>query len=497
MEVPSNLITSAVINPHNEFQLITVSLNGYIMVWDFLDAVLLQTIDIGQPIYHVCAHEKFNNSIFVAAAHRVSNSKPGAFFFPSMGTFILIRQVDDNAAVLQVSLKPSSLTAQSQIQKSSDISSIGKTRTTAGLAFSPSGAWLVAIAGHGAYVAATSSLISGFTKYVSPERMTCLAFHPSDDLFATGDDKGNIRLWYCLAKGMTGAVGVEKKAQTTTLHWHAHAVSSIAFTPNGAYLLSGGEESVLVIWQLHTGKKEFVPRVGAPIETVAVSKVGDNEEEYLLGLADATYVFVGAGSLKISRSYSRIKLGLSFVAHPGEINLTVFEDPSTSYNSSHVNAPLAVHTLTSTLMLPSSHPSSLQTYSPSSSKLVSELEVSSSNRISRRDEKPIEPSRVEISVISPSGEWMATIDSRQGDDTFRGEIYLKIWCWDRKTGYWILNTRIDRPHGLHKVTAVAFGPPIKGRFPLSLVTTGGDGYIKTWIIRRTKRKSGGSEGLCS
>jgi NET1-associated nuclear protein 1 (U3 small nucleolar RNA-associated protein 17) len=167
----------------------------------------------------------------------------------------------------------------------------------------------VAVAGHKAYVAPTSSFKTGFTKFVSPEALTCLAFHPSEDYFATGDDKGNIRLWYCLNEQVTAhAVGVEKRAQTTTLHWHAHAVSSIAFTPNGAYLLSGGEESVLVVWQLHTGKKEFVPRVGASINAIAVAK-GGQSEEYLLGLADATFAFVSAATLKISRSYSRIKLG--------------------------------------------------------------------------------------------------------------------------------------------------------------------------------------------
>jgi NET1-associated nuclear protein 1 (U3 small nucleolar RNA-associated protein 17) len=139
-----------------------------------------------------------------------------------------------------------------------------------------------------------------------------LAFHPSEDYFATGDDKGNIRLWYCLNEQVAAtAVGVEKRAQTTTLHWHAHAVASITFTPNGAYLLSGGAESVLVIWQLHTGKKEFVPRVGAPITTISIV-AGRQSEEYLLSLADATFTFVSAATLKISRSYARIKLGTRF-----------------------------------------------------------------------------------------------------------------------------------------------------------------------------------------
>jgi NET1-associated nuclear protein 1 (U3 small nucleolar RNA-associated protein 17) len=216
-----------------------------------------------------------------------------------------------------VSLKPADAASQSTVQKSSEITPIGKIRLPTGLAFSPGGAWLVAVAGHKAYVASTASFKSGFTKYVSPERLTCLAFHPTEDYFATGDEKGNIRLWYCLnEQSPVKPVGVEKKTQTTTLHWHAHAVSSIAFTSNGAYLLSGGEESVLVIWQLHTGKREFLPRIGSPIKTISVSKVAGGEEEYLLGLADSTYIFVGAASLKISRSYSRIKLGMFLANDP-------------------------------------------------------------------------------------------------------------------------------------------------------------------------------------
>lgn len=208
---------------------------------------------------------------------------------------------------MRVSLKPRA--TGYKIQASSEITAIGKTRAVVGLSFSPSGSWLVAVAGHKAYVAPTSSFKSGFTKYVSPEALTCLAFHPFEDYFATGDDKGNIRLWYCLNEQIAAAsVGVEKRAQTTTLHWHAHAVASVTFTPNGAYLLSGGEESVLVIWQLHTGKKEFVPRIGAPINTIAVV-AGGQSEEYLLGLADATFTFVSAATLRISRSYTRIKLG--------------------------------------------------------------------------------------------------------------------------------------------------------------------------------------------
>ncbi len=211
---------------------------------------------------------------------------------------------------MRISLLPTPSTAESPIQKSSNTSSFGKTRGPVGLAISSSGTWLVAVAGHTVYCASASNSKAGFTKFVSPERLTCLTFHPKEEYFATGDDKGVVRLWYCLNDNLpSGSVGVERKAQTTALHWHAHAVSSVAFTANGAYLLSGGEEAVLVIWQLHSARKEFIPRVGAPIVGLAVTRHKGGDEEYLLSLADASFVFVRSATLRISRTISRIKLG--------------------------------------------------------------------------------------------------------------------------------------------------------------------------------------------
>ncbi|KAF7307053.1 WD40 repeat-like protein [Mycena indigotica] len=465
LTIPSNLstgvsvnITCAVLNPHNAFQLITGSDHGILAVWDFLEARLVQIIDIGQPIHYICAHQNFKDTVFVSAGGLSKGAKEGG-----------------HAVVLSVSLKPANAASQSTTQKSSNITHVGRTRQPTGLAFSPSGNWLVATAGHKAYVASTTALRAGFTKYVSPERLTCLAFHPSDDYFATGDEKGNIRLWYCLSDQIAAKpFGVEKKTQTTSLHWHAHAVSSIAFTTNGAYLLSGGEESVLVIWQLHSGKREYVPRLGSPIKTISVVKSATREEEYLLGLTDATFAFIGAASLKLSRSYSRIKL-----------------DPSHPATSSRL-IPLSVHTPTSTLILPSSHPSSLQIYSPTSATLVSELEVSPSNRVSRRDEKLIEPCRVEQVTVSPDGTWMASVDRREGDEDTHAESYLKIWSWDRKTGFWILNTRIDRPHGLERVNSLTFSP-VGDHQPQLLATAGADGVVKTWRTHTARRTVDGQE----
>ncbi|KAJ3503453.1 hypothetical protein NLJ89_g8426 [Agrocybe chaxingu] len=452
----SDILTSAVLNPHNVFQLIVGTLSGRILIWDFVNAILLQTVNVGQPIHYICAHDRFKGSVFVAASR--SRKKASSS--------------DTNGIVLQIFIKQSDHTSQAV-----KIVPVGKIRHPTGLSISANGAWLVASAAHKVYVVKTESLEAGFTKYVSPERLTCLTFHPSEEYFATGDEKGVIRIWYCLNDSLAVNVrGVEKRTQTRALHWHAHAVSSLTFSPNGAYLLSGGEESVLVIWQLHTGKKEFVPRVGAPISTICVLRPVNGEEEYLLGLADATYTFINSSSLKIVRSCSRIKIDPAFSQEPA----------STSNLDS---APLAVQPLTSTFILPSSHASSLQIYSPSSSTLISELEVSPSNRVSRREDKPITPSRVEHAVVSASGLWMATTDRREDDAGFRPEVYLKFWAWDKKEENWVLNTRIDRPHGTFKVVDVSFSPIVEGSDLAFLVTTGEDDLIKVWRLWSHKKDS--------
>lgn len=89
---------------------------------------------------------------------------------------------------------------------------------------------------------------------------------------------------------------------------------------------------------------------------------------------------------------------------------------------------------------------------------------------------------------------MATIDGRDGEEAFHGEVYLKIWYWDRKAGSWILNTRIDRPHGLQRVTSVVFSPVVSDHQALQLVTTGDDLNIKVWRPRTRTEKNGDLEG---
>lgn len=291
--------------------MITGSVNGRICIWDFLEGTLLRTIDVSHPIYHISAHENHQDFIFIAvtrptqAKTKKASRKQGEFSRTHFRTSYEFAVDEDTGLVWRVSLRTRG--SGDNPDTPFEILKIGKTRTPTGLGISVSGSWLVATAGHKSYVASLSSDKPRFTKYISPERITCLALHPTEDYFATGDSKGVVRLWYCLDGTPVHAVGVEKRTQTASLHWHAHSVASLAFSTNGAYLLSGGEESVLVAWQLETGKKEFVPRLGAAINTVSVLRGA--QEEYMCCLVDGTFVFITGGSLQVKRSFSRIRLG--------------------------------------------------------------------------------------------------------------------------------------------------------------------------------------------
>lgn len=59
------------INPSNPFQLFSGSIDGILRVWDFVDAQLLATIDVGAPITHLCAHQDIADYVFVAC-HKTS-----------------------------------------------------------------------------------------------------------------------------------------------------------------------------------------------------------------------------------------------------------------------------------------------------------------------------------------------------------------------------------------------------------------------------------------
>lgn len=63
-----------------------------------------------------------------------------------------------------------------------------------------------------------------------------------------------------------------KTPSKAVFHWHTLPVKCIGFSTTGTYFYSGGDESVLVKWQLDNHlEKKFLPRLPSTIAQIRVS----------------------------------------------------------------------------------------------------------------------------------------------------------------------------------------------------------------------------------
>ena len=326
LKQPNNQVTSLFVNPVNGLQVITTSLDGVVRVWDYLEGKVLYSADMGGPI--ACAAIVSSDS----PAYQASQLKESLFVAVNRGSPVsestkATAANPPTSIVFCVSLKRAEIDNPVRL---------GKCKDAVGISVSSDGKSVVVIGRkkiHIAQIQETKKSIVSVAPFISFEGLasttymrnvtfTTVVCHPTASYFATGDTRGSIRLWYILNEeslnnlraasekanaSEKGKANIVPSAAMSVLHWHAHAVSSLAFTPNGAYLLSGGEEAVLVVWQIESRHKEFVPRIGAPIEALNIINGQSGQQEFVVRLKDGTIAFLGAGTLKVVRTIAGVK----------------------------------------------------------------------------------------------------------------------------------------------------------------------------------------------
>ncbi|GAA5880376.1 hypothetical protein JCM3774_006741 [Rhodotorula dairenensis] len=538
-------VTAVLLSPSNPRQLVVGASDGRLRIWDYVDGTLLRTLELGAAVVHATASSNLPDQVFVALASapievpsttagsgkgKAASSASAAAGEDVLAGVYVVSLRAARSAVLGAAAAPTASSSSSNAAVAAPASPstpvpparrvrLAVPRQVRALALSPSGSTLASLTPTHVHLCQTAQLHRGFTKSVEApagesvrgggagggggDRMTTIAFHPNENVFATGNEKGQIRIWYNVlprpASSETPDVDNmdndnDDEPTTSVLHWHAHAVSSLAFTPNGAYLLSGGREAVLVLWQLHSGHQEYVPRLGAEIETLTVlesSAADGGEQQVAARLRDGSTVFVGSQRLKVVKTIAGLKSDLSSSASSNRAGV-----PTMAQRGPDLPVPLAVDPATSALVLPSGHPSSLQFYSPSSDAQLLELEISPPNRVASANGQ-VEPTRVERVAFSQpetgtgarKGEyWMATVDS-WSKEGFASVRQLKFWRKREGQHGFILSTRIDRPHDA-PITSIAFSPSTVS--PL-LLTTSTDGQIKVWGPSSSSSSSSSSE----
>ncbi|KRZ93290.1 WD repeat-containing protein 75 [Trichinella sp. T8] len=100
--------------------------------------------------------------------------------------------------------------------------------------------------------------------------------HPTEPILATGSSNGEISVWYRI---------FQHQLCCTTCHWHPYVISHLVI--RGNLLLSGGQEQVLVKWDLRdlNGRngKSFCARLHGAVKWITISP---NSEMYAVCLDD-------------------------------------------------------------------------------------------------------------------------------------------------------------------------------------------------------------------
>lgn len=335
---------------------------------------------------------------------------------------------------------------------------------------------------------------------------------------AVGNIEGQIHLYSNLTALFANTPDAARIPPPQILHWHRDSVSALKFSNDGNYLISGGKETVLVLWQLETGKQQFLPHLTAEVERIVVAP---NGTQYALQMGDNSIMVISTTELKPIANFAGLQLPIRVESADDYITLpktTAVIDPSSPN-----------HLL---LTVPASQPKTfadittrpfLQTFDIRTSRHVSRQALTRNNvtDFSLGPEKTvIDPPDVNLLALSADGKWMASVDEwippatdlshtvgrttgeeRDVHDLLeakqqqerRREVYLKFWRWDADQELWTLSTRADAPHarsagadagsGAGRVLALK-ADSSSGCF----ATLGEDGVVKFWRMRTRMRQ---------
>ena len=399
------------------------------------------------------------------------------------------------------------------------------------------------------------------------KHVTALAFDVNDGSVAAGDATGRILLWHGFAnacapsRGETTAAEPDKDAPDapdapnavanavanagrradgddlpcSTFHWHAQSVGCLQFTRDGAYLLSGGKEAVLVLWQLETGKKSYLPRLGAEITHLCCFP--EDPARVAAAHADNAVRVVSLAALAVESVARGVRPAPLTRSNPAFL-----KENARAIVAGHVArtqpAPCVVLDPRSKLVALAASGASLQLFDAARDAHVADLAVAPRNLVSGDggSEEPMEP-YVSHAAFSPDGSILVTVDRRSerptprlefGEEPIDGETIdadaerapeetLRIWTRDealvrdemgpvaeprrdaandarelarddtRQSLGFTCVCVCDAPHANAVSSVSVRGSALDKRYRAMACTTSADGEAKMWVPAATAR----------
>ena len=286
----------------------------------------------------------------------------------------------------------------------------------------------------------------------------------------------------------------------------------------GNYVISGGLENTLVLWQLETGQKQFLPHLGSPVESIVVSPTGSS---YSVRLADNSAMILSTSELKPTFSTTGIQIPSKLTSpKPTGVGLPARPSVSVPEGTTTVRIPACTSSGHLLLAVPPSVSSRQIAHTARNASYLQTFDVGGCSQISRQaltrtkittlnmgpESNIIEEPSVTHIQLSHDGQWFATVDvwmppkrdlARFAFDQervieeqiFRQEIYLKFWLWNDDSKVWELVSRIDNPHASQNGNSYERGRVLElvsNPIAVGFATVGQDGIVKSWrpAIRR-------------
>ncbi|EPE24658.1 WD40 repeat-like protein [Glarea lozoyensis ATCC 20868] len=303
------------------------------------------------------------------------------------------------------------------------------------------------------------------------------------------------------------------------MHWHRQAVNAVKWSRDGNYIISGGNETVLVIWQLDTGSHQYLPHLSSTIQQIVVSPTGSS---YAVQLADNSAMILSTAELTPTTNIAGIQA--STIAGTQSLESEVERIGEEQWPSRLIQrTPALINpNFPSKLLLAVGQTQEIDPVNPlvTGSPYLQTFDLGTGHNASRQalsrsnvtiinsapSAHKISEPRVTHMKISHDGKWLATVDewtppardlthlaldknNAEEERLSRREIYLKFWEWSDEDNSWQLVSRIDAPHTLSqnsthpgRVLDLAVDPNSS-----KFVTVGEDEIVCTWSTRTRKR----------
>ncbi|KAG9256022.1 uncharacterized protein F5Z01DRAFT_533253 [Emericellopsis atlantica] len=364
------------------------------------------------------------------------------------------------------------------------------------------------------YAESLQDLSYEFVSFDAPDIVTSIDLRVSKSKkakvdIAVGGARGGIYVYKdAIAKFLSlGKQKSEKEAvQAQKYHWHRRAVHSVKWSRDGNYMISGGSEQVMVIWQMDTSQKNFLPHLSGSIENIVVSANGSS---YVVHLDDNSAMIVSTAELKPTAYVSGIQSASTNAASiPKDLLVNrVWSSPANVRRpipaAIRAHEPSKLHvcvgngrqaTMSGDFSAPLLQCFDLETFTSVSKQPLARTQPTESN-ITQKG-APIDEPLITHVAFSADGKWLASVDdwkpaerdveniSPDLRDQFireRHEVYLKFWEVGADDTQAALVSRINAPHATTQPETVLdlAADPVSSGF----ATIGSDGMVRLWRPR--------------